>query len=146
MVELGLRAGRLSPEWLQHSTDQSLLDQLGRLDLGDARANDRLQRFCARFARRELPKRVLVLPAYLNRDLQQELLDTYFAPGAPEARFAWEEDMERRVRAALGRDVDVLMYCPARRMQLRRRGPWCACRGAATAPCRWPTWPTRCRD
>jgi len=72
-----------------------------------------------RFRRRELPKRVLVLPFYLNASVQDELLGTYFAPGAPEARFAWERELEREAKRRFGRDLDITMYCPARRMQLK---------------------------
>ncbi|MCC6671944.1 MAG: HD domain-containing protein [Planctomycetes bacterium] len=119
MVEMALRAGALRAEDLQWSTDQSLIDRLGALDLGDARATERLRRFHARFARRALPKRVLVLPYYANQERQQELLDTWFRPGHPEPRFAWEDAMERAARAAFGRDLDVILYCPARAMQLK---------------------------
>ena len=119
MVELALRTGALTPETLQVSTDQSLLDHLANLDLGDADANDRLRRFATRFARRQLPKRVLVLPAYANRAVQDELLATYFTPGRPETRYAFEQRLEAQLRTEFGRAIDVLMYCPARHMQLK---------------------------
>lgn len=119
MVEMALRAGVLTADQLQESVDQSLLDRLGQVDLGEAGATQRLRRFSARFARRELPKRVLVLPAYLNRDVQDELLTRYFTPGQPQARFAWEAAMEEQARTAFGREMDVIMYCPARTMQLK---------------------------
>ncbi len=119
MVELALRNGGLTATELQDSTDQSLLFQLSRIDLGDASDNERMQRFTGRFARRHLPKRVLVLPSYLNHGVQDELLNTYFEPGKPEARFAWEAEMEAVARQEFGRDMDVIMYCPARRMQLK---------------------------
>ncbi len=119
MVELALRSGALSAADLQRSTDQSLLDRLPRLDLGDQQSNARMQRFAAAFASRQLPKRAVVLPAYLNQSVQDELLATYFERGRPEARFAWEAAMERKLRAEFHRDIDVIMYCPARRMQLK---------------------------
>lgn len=116
MVELALADGAITPERLQWSTDQSLLDDLMRL--GRDRDLPRIQRFAERFARRQLPKRVLVLPVYLNPDLQDELLSRYFS-GDSAVRFAWEEEMERRARATFGREMDVILYCPARRMQLK---------------------------
>lgn len=119
MVELALRAGALAADDLQHATDESLLLRLSQLDLGEAGATARLHRFVHRFRRRELPKRVLVLPYYLNCDRQAELLQRFFAPGRPEPRFAWEEALEREARAVLGRDLDVILYCPARAMQLK---------------------------
>jgi HD superfamily phosphohydrolase len=119
MVELALRAGALTADDLQRATDESLLLSLEGLDLGNAETTERLRRFVQRFRRRELPKRVLVLPLYLNRGLQQTLIDTYFTPGKPEARFAWEAAMEQQALAAFGRPMDVILYCPARSMQLK---------------------------
>ncbi len=119
MVELSMRAGALSAAELQGMTDESLVVRLGDLDLGDEAQNERLRRFVARFRRRALPKRVLALPYYQNRDVQDELVETYFAPGRHEARFAWEQQLEEQARAALGAPVDILLYCPKRRMQLK---------------------------
>ncbi|MFM1872454.1 MAG: hypothetical protein RL398_1876 [Planctomycetota bacterium] len=119
MVELALRSGGLSAAELQRMTDESLLVRLEGLDLGDAAATERLHRFVARYRRRALPKRVLVLPFYSNKDVQQELVETYFAPGKPEARFAWEAAREAEVKELLGEQHDVILYCPKRRMQLK---------------------------
>lgn len=119
MVELALRAGALTPDALQRMTDESLLVHLDGLDLGDATASERLRRFVARYRRRALPKRVLVLPFYNNKDVQQELLDTYFVPGKPEPRFAWEAAREAEVKSLTGESHDVILYCPKRRMQLK---------------------------
>jgi len=119
MVELALRDGALDGEELQSMTDESLIVRLGALELGDSEAMARLQRFVGRFRRRALPKRVLVLPYYRNREVQDELLASYFEPGHPEARFAWEADMERRAERELGERLDVMLYCPKRRMQLK---------------------------
>lgn len=119
MVELALRAGALDASTLQRATDESLIWQLGQLDLGDAAATERLHRFVARYRRRALPKRVLVLPYYQNQGVQDELLTTYFTPGRPEARFAWEAAREAEALAAFGQPLDVILYCPKRRMQLK---------------------------
>ncbi|MCA8941446.1 MAG: HD domain-containing protein, partial [Planctomycetes bacterium] len=119
MVELALRGGALTAEALQSSTDESLLGQLERAQLDSAADTERLGRYVERFRRRALPKRVLVLPFYLNEAVQQELLDTWFRPGAPEARLAWEAEREAEARSRFGHDVDITMYCPARRMQLK---------------------------
>jgi len=119
MVELAMRAGALSAAELQVMTDESLVVRLGDLDLGDREQNERLQRFVARFRRRALPKRVLALPYYQNREVQDELIETYFAPGRQEQRVAWEQRMEEQARRLLGTDVDILLYCPKRRMQLK---------------------------
>ncbi len=119
MVEMALRDGALAPDELQRMTDESLVVRLGDLELGAAAETERLRRFVARFRRRQLPKRVLVLPYYQNRDVQDELVTTYFEPGRQDARFAWEREREREARTALGVDADVLLYCPKRRMQLK---------------------------
>jgi HD superfamily phosphohydrolase len=119
MVELALRAGALTAQELQQLTDESLIWRLGELDLGDAAATARLQRFVARYRRRALPKRVLVLPWYQNQDVQDELLRTWFEPDRPEPRRAWEAELEAQAQRAFGEPCDVLLYCPKRRMQLK---------------------------
>lgn len=119
MVELALRAGALTAQDLQTATDESLIGMLEDADLGDARWNEKMGRFVARFRRRALPKRVLVLPFYLNEANQDDLIATYFEPGNPRRRFAWEEELEAQARSAFGKDLDVIMYCPARAMQLK---------------------------
>lgn len=119
MVELALRSGALTPQDLQTSTDQSLLDSLPQLDLGDDTSNQRMRRFATQFERRQLPKRAVVLPAYLNQSVQDELLSTYFTPGEPAARFEWESSMEQVLQQEFDREIDVIMYCPARHMQLK---------------------------
>lgn len=119
MVELAMRAGRLTATELQQMTDESLIVHLAGLDLGEAAATERLHRFVARFRRRALPKRVLVLPYYQNQGVQDELLARYFTPGQPEPRFQWEAAMEAKAKQALGQPMDVILYCPKRRMQLK---------------------------
>ena len=119
MVELALRGGALTPADLQRATDESLVLQLGNARLGTAAETERLHRFVAAYRRRRLPKRVLVLPAYLNLAVQQELVDTWFQPGRPEPRFEWEQRIEAECQKAFGRTLDVILYCPARSMQLK---------------------------
>lgn len=119
MVELALRAGALDGASLQRATDESLVWELARLDLGDGAATARLHRFVARYQRRALPKRVLVLPYYQNQAVQDELLATYFTPGRPEARFGWEAALEAQAQREFGQPMDVILYCPKRRMQLK---------------------------
>jgi uncharacterized protein len=119
MVELAMRGGVLGAQELQGMTDESLIVRLEQIDLGDAKEAERLQRFVRRFRRRALPKRVLALPYYQNIDVQDELVSTYFAPGKHEARFAWEQMMEEQAKQVLGQDVDILLYCPKRKMQLK---------------------------
>jgi uncharacterized protein len=119
MVEMALGAGSLTAAELQRMTDESLIVALTQASLGDAGPDARLQRFVARYRRRALPKRVLVLPWYQNREVQEQLLTTYFTPGQPQARLEWEQRLEREAQRAFGQDIDVLLYCPKRRMQLK---------------------------
>ena len=119
MVELALRAGALTAEDLQKATDESLVISLQHARLPDAESQARLQRFVERFRRRQLPKRVLVLPYYLNAAMQEGLVAEWFAPGRHDARREWEASMEREAKKRFGRDMDVLLYCPARSMQLK---------------------------
>jgi len=119
MVELALGAKAMDLATLQRCTDEQMLFRLAQLDLGNGEHTARLRRMGERFARRELPKRVLVLPFASNASMQDTLLERFFAPGQPQARFEWEAQMEAAARSAFGVDVDVLLYCPARRMQLK---------------------------
>ena len=119
MVELALRAGALTAAQLQKLTDEGLVYALAGADLGEAASTERLHRFVARYRRRALPKRVLVLPWYQNQGVQDELLRTYFTPGQPQARFQWEAEREAEAKALFGQPVDIVLYCPKRRMQLK---------------------------
>ncbi|MEZ6038355.1 MAG: HD domain-containing protein [Planctomycetota bacterium] len=119
MVEMALRGGAMSGDELQRMSDESLVVRLEQLELGDVGATDKLRRFVGRYRRRALPKRVLVLPYYQNREVQQQLVDTWFAPGRQQARFDWEREREAEAQRLLGRPVDILLYCPKRKMQLK---------------------------
>ncbi len=119
MVELALRAGAIDAARLQASTDESLLLDLERAEIGDAADRARLGRFVSAYRRRRLPKRVCVLPAYANAEVQEALLDEFFAPGSATHRRAWEAAIEAEAAARFGVAVDVILYCPARRMQLK---------------------------
>jgi HD superfamily phosphohydrolase len=61
----------------------------------------------------------LALPWYQNQEVQEQLLTTYFTPGRPQARLEWEQRLEQEAQRAFGQDIDVLLYCPKRRMQLK---------------------------
>ena len=143
MVELALRGGALTPADLQRATDESLVLQLGNARLGTAAETERLQRFVAAYRRRRLPKRVLVLPAYLNLEVQQQLLDTWFQPGRPEPRFEWKRASRPSARRPSA--APSTSSCTARPVPCssRRHAPSCASPGPATAPCRsTPSRPT----
>jgi hypothetical protein len=119
MVELAMRSGALAGARAAAAHRRVAGVAARRLDLGEAVATERLRRFVARYQRRALPKRVLVLPYYQNQGVQDELLATYFTPGRPEARFRGRRRWNRPSAQRFGQAIDVILYCPKRRMQLK---------------------------
>jgi HD superfamily phosphohydrolase len=138
-VELALRSGAVREADLYVQTDHSLLELLARTDLGDGVANQRAKNFLERYHRRALPKRAAVLPFYLNADCQAELVNRFFAPRAQERRFAWEAEREAEARSRFGREVEVILYCPAREMQLKEARSMCLQYGNCSSPSATPT-------
>ncbi len=112
-VELALVSGAIADTDLYGATDASLLELL--LRKGDERVVDVVRRF----QRRKLPKRVCVYPRYENEDAQAELVGRFFARGQHAQRAEVEHRIADVARFATGRDIDVLLYCPAARMQLK---------------------------
>ncbi len=119
-VEVALLHGALRFEDLQRATDAGLIDLLERARIRDAAGRSRLQTFVEAFRRRRLPKRVAVYPVYANRGIQERLIERFFGAGSAEERRRVEERMGEAVRFAAGRDVPVLLYCPAGSMQLKQ--------------------------
>ena len=68
---------------------------------------------------RRLYKRACVFPRYENESVQEQLVSTYFAQGGRAARAEVEERITDLVRFATGREVRVIVYCPAKKMQLK---------------------------
>jgi HD superfamily phosphohydrolase len=128
-VELSLAAETIREEDLYGDTDAALLD---RLEQRSARAEPalgrRIQGLVQRFRERRLPKRACVFPRYENREAQEELVRRYFSPGTHRERLAVEERISDLVRFATGRTVEILLHCPAARMQLKE----------AATHVRWP--------
>src|SRR6185436_17464421 len=60
-----------------------------------------------------------VFPRYENEAVQGELVKRYFAPGGARARAEVEARIADLVRFAAGKAVDVIVYCPAKEMQLK---------------------------
>jgi hypothetical protein len=82
-------------------------------------AREKVRSLVARFRARRLPKRACVFPRYENEAVQEALVERYFAQGGAKAREATEARIEDLVRFATGREVEVIVYCPAKRMQLK---------------------------
>jgi len=128
-VELAVANDLVHEEDLYDRTDASLLvlleERAGRAEPELAR---RIRDLCTRFRERRLPKRACVFPVYANRSLQDELVARTFAPEAQERRAAIEERIADVVRFASGTRVEVILHCPAARMQLKE----------AATHVRWP--------
>lgn len=119
-VELALRAGVVQEPDFYGQTDDSLLDLLERaLGRADHDSRARGLRLVEAYRARRLYKRACVFPRYRNADAQGELVGRYFSHGGSAARVALEHRISDLVRFATGRAVDVIVYCPAREMQLK---------------------------
>jgi HD superfamily phosphohydrolase len=119
-VELSLAAGSVADTDLYDQTDYSVVDLVRRraTDL-DPDLRKRVERLVDGFERRRLFKRACVFTRYDNEDVQADLVARYFARGAGAARTEVESRISDLVRFATGREVEILVYCPAARMQLK---------------------------
>ena len=119
-VELCVRAGVLAEEDLYDCTDDSLMETLLRAGAhGDEALSARVTDLVQRFRERRLYKRACVFPRYENSDVQDALVERFFASGGAARRVEAEERIAELVRFATGTEVDVIIYCPAKRMQLK---------------------------
>jgi hypothetical protein len=145
VVETALLHGGLAKEQLYDQTDHSLIGLLerhvaaptaipganasgqlfnsaGAASGATAESLDELCRareLLSRLKSRRLLKRACVYPLYANRDVQQELLERFFAPGRHGERKAFEKEIRDALRKAGFEPPLVQLYCPARKMQLK---------------------------
>ncbi|MCB9915240.1 MAG: HD domain-containing protein [Planctomycetes bacterium] len=119
-VQLALAAGAVREEDFYAQTDASVIDLLDRSTRTLGReVREPVHRLVERFASRKLYKRACVFPRYENEAVQEALVGKYFAEGGAAARRVAEERMADLVRFATGREVDLIVYCPAKEMQLK---------------------------
>ena len=119
-VELALAAGCVKEEDFYDQTDGSILDLLERsVREAPGEAREAVRKLLDRFRSRRLYKRACVFPRYENGDVQEALVTRFFAEGGAANRHAVEERLADLVRFATGREVDLIIYCPARSMQLK---------------------------
>ena len=119
-VELCIGAGALSEPDFQEQDDHSVLDLLERaVEKQDKTLRERVRSLVKRFRERRLYKRAAVFPRYENAEAQGGLVKRFFAPGGAAARAQVEGRIADLVRFATGKTVDVIVYCPAREMQLK---------------------------
>lgn len=119
-VDLCVQAGTVAEEDLYDCTDDSILSVLleGGVKAGpevEPVVRDMVQRLRLR----RLYKRACVFPRYENEDVQEDLVQRFFAGGGAAERAKVEGRIEEMVKLATGRDVHVIVYCPAKRMQLK---------------------------
>ncbi|MEL6429808.1 MAG: HD domain-containing protein [Planctomycetota bacterium] len=115
-----VRAGALAEDDLYDTTDDSILDVLLRAAASAPKdVGVRVQELVTRYRRRSLFKRACVFPATENEGVQSDLVDRFFAAGGGEARALVEGRIEETVRFATGKDLRVIVYCPAKEMQLK---------------------------
>lgn len=119
-VEIGLLAGGLRFEDLQRATDAGLFELLGRCRVADAFLAGRLRRYLDALSHRRLPRRVAVYPAYANQGIQAELIRRFFGAGSASERRKVEREMSAELTRRIGRDVPLMLYCPAGAMQLKQ--------------------------
>jgi HD superfamily phosphohydrolase len=150
-VELALAHGLLKEEDFYDQTDASVLDLLERSAAEgeaarrcDKRTSAQIRSAVERFRQRKLPKRAAVFPRLENEAVQEDLVARYFAREGRAARAQAEDRIADLVRFATGRDVEILITCPARRMQLKEAQTHVRWPGAAgVRPCR--SIPSACR-
>jgi hypothetical protein len=68
---------------------------------------------------RRLYKRACVFPRYENESVQEALVDRFFAEGGSKNRRQAEERISDALRSSTGQEVRLIVYCPAKRMQLK---------------------------
>ncbi|MEZ5979258.1 MAG: HD domain-containing protein [Planctomycetota bacterium] len=119
-VEAVLGAGLLADSDLFERTDDSLLALLvDAARAADTETERRVQRLVDGVRVRRLYKRAAVFPRYDNEEAQRDLVARFFAREAAEERRGAERRIGEAASFATGKDVDVIVYCPAARMQLK---------------------------
>lgn len=119
-VELALAEHLIAEEDLYPTDDATLLDVLERgAERGKPAVARRVRSLVERYRRRRLPKRACVFPRLQNQAVQQELVERYFSLTQHAERTRVEERISDLVRFATGREVEIMLVCPAKRMQLK---------------------------
>ena len=119
-VELGVVNDLVAEADFYDQTDASLVELLERRSERAApEVGRRIRALLDRFRNRRLLKRACVFPRYENVDVQSDLVERYFAVGTQAERSLVESRITDLVRFATGKQVEVVLYCPAAAMQLK---------------------------
>ncbi len=119
VVETALTRGELEPARLYDQTDESLWPLLAAHEPPYPEAAARFRDLIGRFRSRRLLKRACVYPRYANREVQGQLVDRFFAPGRQAERAEVESELQARLEAEGYEPPILMLYCPARKMQLK---------------------------
>jgi len=119
-VELALGGGFVAEADFYDQTDESVLDLLERrVQKAPKAIRDEVRLLLGQLRSRKLYKRACVFPRYENEGVQEALVERYFSEGGAANRHEVEERITDLVRFATGKTVRLLIYCPAKRMQLK---------------------------
>lgn len=119
-VELAVGSGALGEADFYDATDSSALDRIEAAPVRDPAVRARVRSLVSRFRARRLLKRACVYPLAENRAVADGLVAQYFAPGCLPARTEAERRIADAVRKGTGaRELEVVLYCPRRSMQLK---------------------------
>ncbi len=118
-AEHAVSSGALEEKDFYFQTDDSLIRLLEGAAIPEDETRQRLQRLLNCYRRRQLPKRVCVYPYSKNREIQPRIMEEFFLPGRIEARAAKEKRLALRVKEKTGKDVEIILYCPAQKMQMK---------------------------
>ena len=120
-VELAVQADLVAEDDFYTQTDAGVLDMLARraAERADVDLSGRITNLVERFRERRLLKRACVFPRYANADAQADLVERFFSPGRRDERLAVEDKIADVVRFATGKSIEIIVYCPAARMQLK---------------------------
>ncbi|MFT5051671.1 MAG: HD superfamily phosphohydrolase [Chlamydiales bacterium] len=119
-VELAVSAGGIAEDDLYDQTDASILTLLeNSATSASPEVRARILSLTERFQQRRLPKRVCVFPRHGNEAVQEQLVSRFFSTDGEDERSATEERIRDLARFATGSEFDLIVYCPAKRMQLK---------------------------
>lgn len=131
-AEHAVSSGALRPSDFFPLSDEMAVERLASAHYDDPELRRRVQRLMDGFRRRELLKRVCVYPYEQNREVQEQLVDMYFTTSRLDARVAKEAEIAELTRMATGADVEIVLYCPAKKMQLKEAQTHVSWPGVAT--------------
>jgi len=119
-VELCVTSGALKESDFYDVNDSGVLDRIEHAPIADPAVRGRVKNFIERFRSRKLLKRACVYPLAQNIHCADEIVKKYFEKGCHTKRAEAERRIADAVERATGkRDLEIILYCPRRSMQLK---------------------------